>query len=110
MKIHEVVLLSAAMSFSIVQPGTAVLEAQDSDVTVRGCVEQDAASRAPVYKLIAGDQIYRLEAPPSVNVAAELGHTVDATGAVTRKDSGRPGRQELVMSVKQLRTISDRCS
>jgi hypothetical protein len=110
MKIHEAVLLSAAMSFSIVQPGTTVLEAQGGDVTVRGCVEQDAASRAPVYKLIAGDQIYRLEAPSTINVSAELGHTVEATGAVTKKDSGRPGHQELVMSVRQLRTVADRCS
>jgi hypothetical protein len=109
MTMHEVVLLTAALSVSVIQPGT-VLLAQGSDVTVRGCVEQDAASRTPVYKLIAGGDIYRLEAPASVNVAAELGHTVDATGAVTKRDAGRPGRQELVLSVKQLRTVSDRCS
>jgi hypothetical protein len=109
MKMHEFVLLTAALAVSVVQPGT-VLHAQGEDVTVRGCVEQDAASRTPVYKLISGDQIYRLEAPSSVNVAAELGHTVEATGTVSRRDSGRPGRQDLVLSVKQLKMISDRCS
>jgi hypothetical protein len=110
MKVHEFVLLTAAMSFSVLQPRTAVLRAQNADVTVRGCVEQDAASRTPVYKLISGDQIYRLEAGAGVNVAAELGHTVEATGSVTKRDAGRPGRQDLVLSVKQLKTISDRCS
>ena len=110
MKMHEVVLLTAALSVSVIQPGTILLAAQGGDVTVRGCVEQDAASRTPVYKLIAGEEIYRIEAPASINVAAELGHTVDATGAVTKRDSGRPGRQELVLSVKQLRTVSDHCS
>ena len=107
---HEVVLLAAAMVASIAQPGAALSVAQNPDVTVRGCVEQDAASRTPVYKLISAGDIYRLEPTGSVNVAAELGHTIDATGAVTKRDSGRPGRQELVLTVKQLKTVSNSCS
>jgi len=110
MKIHEVVLLTVAMAASLAQPGTALLAEQSADVTVRGCVEQDAAARTPVYKLIAADQIYRLESPASINLAAELGHTVDATGTVTRRDSPRPGRQDVVLSVKQLKTVADKCS
>ena len=110
MKIHEVVLLTVAMAASLPQPGTILLAEQNADVTVRGCVEQDAAARTPVYKLIAADQIYRLEAGGSVNIGAELGHTVDATGAVSRRDSSRPGHQDIVLSVKQLKMISDKCS
>jgi hypothetical protein len=106
---HEVVLLTVAMGAAVAQPGT-VTATQDADVTVRGCVEQDAASRTPVYKLIASGQIYRIEAPPAINVAAELGHTVEATGSVSRRDSGRAGRQESVLTVKQLKSIADHCS
>lgn len=109
MKFLGSALLAAGVAVVLSQPAT-VGARQDQDVTVRGCVERDAASRAPVYKLIADGQIYLLEATANVNVAAELGHTVDATGSVSRRDSGRAGRQDVVLTVKQLKMVSDHCS
>jgi hypothetical protein len=93
---------------ALAQPPTDV-RAQDGDtVTVSGCLERDAASRAVVYKLIARDVIYRLTAPATINLAAELGHTIEVTGTLTRREAG--GREELSIAVRQMKTVSNQCA
>jgi hypothetical protein len=80
-------------------------------ITVSGCVERDAATRTPVYKLVArtggGTAVYRLTSGADVDLASALGHTVEVTGTVSGGD--RP-REERVITVQKLRSISDRCS
>jgi hypothetical protein len=81
----------------------------DREVTVRGCVERDAAARAPIYKLVAGDRIYRLEPAGKVDLAGALGQTVDATGSVSTRETPR-GRPESVLRITGLKTVSNGCS
>ena len=81
----------------------------DREVTVRGCVERDAAARAAIYKLVSGDRIYRLEPVGKVDLAGALGHTVDATGTVSTRDTPR-GRPESVLAISGLKTVSTSCS
>ena len=81
----------------------------DREVTVRGCVERDAAARAAVYRLVGGDRIYRLEPVGSVDIAGALGHTVDATGTVATRDTPR-GRPESILLVSTLKSVSNTCS
>jgi hypothetical protein len=90
---------------------TAKVEAQSADITVRGCVERDAASRAPVYKLIEqpGSRIFHLTAPKDIDVASQVGHTVDVTGTMGADAPGRQTREpELV--VKKLAVVRDSCT
>jgi hypothetical protein len=91
-----------------IQAGSSV--AQDNrEVTVRGCVERDAAARSAVYKLVAGDRLYRLQPAGKVDLAGALGHTVDATGTVSTRDTPR-GRPESVLAVTALKTVANSCS
>jgi hypothetical protein len=90
-----------------IQAGSDVAQS-DREVTVRGCVERDAAARAPIYKLVTADRIYRLEPAGKVDLAGALGHTVDATGTVSTRDTPR-GRPESVLLVTGLKSVSDRC-
>jgi hypothetical protein len=91
-----------------IQAGSDVAQG-DRDVTVRGCVERDAASRAAIYKLVAGDRIYRLEPAGKVDLAGVLGHTVDATGTVSTRETPR-GRPESILSVSSVKSVSTTCS
>ncbi len=71
--------------------------AQAADVTVRGCVERDAAASAPIYKLVTpapAVKIYRLTVPKDIDIAAHVGHTVDITGAVSADPPGRSSSRE----------------
>jgi hypothetical protein len=79
------------------------------EVTVRGCVERDAAARAAIYRLVTGDRVYRLEPVGNVDLAGALGHTVDATGTVSTRETPR-GRPESVLAVSGLKTVSNSCS
>lgn len=88
------------------------LRAQGETITVSGCLERDAAARVAVYKLIARSggaiQQYRLTAPGSIDLAAELGHTIEVTGTLTRREGG--GREDAAIAVRQMKKISDTCS
>jgi hypothetical protein len=101
------VLCAAALTGMLVLSGQA-----PASTTLSGCIERDAASRAAVYKLIvkapAGTRIYRLSAPPAIDLAAELGHTVEATGTVSQPSDPARGGPEL--AVQSLKRISDTCS
>jgi hypothetical protein len=56
MTLHiAVVSLVLALGAGI-QAGSDVAQG-DREVTVRGCVERDAAARTPIYKLVTGDRI-----------------------------------------------------
>lgn len=86
--------------------------AQGESITVSGCLERDAAARTPVYKLIARSggsmQQYRLTATGNIDLAAELGHTIEVTGTLTRREGG--GREDVSIAVRQMKKISDTCS
>lgn len=89
-----------------------VVSAQGESITVSGCLERDAAARTAVYKLIARSggsiQQYRLTATGGIDLGAELGHTIEVTGTLSRRESG--GREEASIAVRQLKKISDTCS
>ena len=80
-------------------------------VTVSGCLEQDAATRTATYKLVAkkdgATEIYRLTAPPTVDLASELGHVVEIAGNVSKVN--RSGREELELAVRTMKRVADRC-
>ena len=80
-------------------------------VTVSGCLEQDAAARTASYKLVVkkegGTDIYRLTAPPTVDLAAELGRVVEIAGNVTKVN--RVGREELELAVRTMKRVADKC-
>jgi hypothetical protein len=94
------------------EPAGLLLPAQEN-VTVTGCLEQDAASRAALYKLIvrtnSGMHIYRLTAPSSIDLGAELGRSVEVTGVLTKRATDRGGREELELAVKAIKRVADRC-
>jgi hypothetical protein len=108
MTLHIAALVAAVVVGSAVQAASPVTQ-ESRDVTVRGCVERDAASRAPVYKLVAQGQIYHLEPAGKVDLAGVLGHTVEATGSVTTRETGR-NRQENVLAVRAIKSIAPNCS
>jgi hypothetical protein len=90
----------------------ALFTTQES-VTVTGCLEQDAAARTPAYKLISrassGTHIYRLTAPSTVDLGAELGRSVEVTGTLTKRATDRGGREELELAVRTIKRVADRC-
>lgn len=82
---------------------------QSGDITVRGCVMKDAASRVPLYKLLEdapGTRVFRLTFPKEIDVAAQVGHTVDATGAVV----ATTGSHDPGLALKKLTVVRDSCS
>jgi hypothetical protein len=75
-------------------------------------VERDAASRAPIFKLIVpqpdgGSLIYQLSAPASVDLPAVVGKTAEVSGTVTVEKRAR--RDVHVLTIKTLKVVSDRC-
>ena len=80
-------------------------------VTVSGCLEQDAATRTATYKLVVrkdgATDIYRLTAPPTVDLSAELGRVVEIAGNVSKVN--RAGREELELAVRTLKRVADKC-
>ena len=86
--------------------------AQAADVTVRGCVERDAAASVPIYKLVTpapAVKIYRLTAPKDIDIAAHVGHTVDITGTVSADPPGRSSSRESEIVVKKLTMVNSAC-
>ena len=85
--------------------------AQAADVTVRGCVERDAAASTPIYKLVtpAPVKIYRLSVPKDIDIAAHVGHTVDITGTVSADPPGRSSSRESELVVKKLVMVNSSC-
>jgi hypothetical protein len=108
MTLHIAVLAAALAFGAAVQPASTLIQ-DDRDVTVRGCLERDAASRAPIYKLVASGRIFHLEAAGNVDLAGNVGHTVEATGAVSTRETAR-GREETVLAVRSIRSLSPTCS
>ena len=79
-----------------------------SQITVTGCIEKDAASSVPIYKLVVpppNSKIYRLSAPKEIDVASHVGHTVDVTGVATE----RQGSREPELAVSRLTMVRDSC-
>jgi hypothetical protein len=108
MTLHVAALVAAIVVGSAVQPASTMPQ-EGKDVTVRGCVERDAAARAPVYKLVAAGRIYQLEPAGNVDLAGALGHTVEATGAVSVRETAR-GRKENVLAVRAIKSVAPTCS
>lgn len=97
------VLTSAPRPLAASSPLAAALD----DITVRGCLERDAAASVPVFKLAAKSAIYRLAAPKDIDLGPHVGRTVDVTGTVTA--AATPGRPEAELAVKKLTDISNSC-
>jgi len=95
-----------------VSVGRAVWARGQRSVTETGCLERDAASRVPIFKLVtktaSGTAVYRLTAASAIDFAPEVGHVVEVTGALTERDPNRP-QDEAVISVRSMRKIADRC-
>lgn len=90
----------------------AALSTGQRTVTLTGCLERDAASRAPVFKLVtrtaSGSTIYRLTAAAGVDFAPEIGRTMEMTGSLVEANPDRP-RDEAVLTVRSMRRVADRC-
>lgn len=80
------------------------------DLTVRGCVERDAASRVEIFRLVVipGNHIYRLTAPKAIDVGAQVGHFVEVTGTLSAAAGGQNRDQDL--TVKTLTSLRDSCT
>jgi hypothetical protein len=89
---------------------TSVVSAQGADVTVHGCIERDAASRTPIYKLAEspGTRLFRLTAPKEIDVPSHVGHTVDVTGTIA--DAGGRQTREPELVVKTLTDVRASCT
>jgi hypothetical protein len=102
---------AAALSlaaFMTLTASRATLAQGASQITVTGCVEKDAASSTPVFKLVVpppNAKIYRLNAPKEIDVASHVGHTVDVSGMVTE----RQGSREAELAVSKLTMVRDSC-
>jgi len=112
-----VVSLMAAVLWAAVSVGAGVRVMawsggvnQATDVTVRGCVERDAASRAALYRLAEdapGTRIFRLTFPKDIDVPAQVGHTVEVTGTIA---AGAAQARDPELVVKKLTSVRDTCS
>jgi hypothetical protein len=82
---------------------------QAGDITVRGCVERDAAAKAPLYKLLEdpGGRVFRLTAPKDIDLSAQVGHTVDVTGTV---GAAGPQTRDPELIVKRLELVRNSCA
>lgn len=85
---------------------------QERTVTVTGCVERDAASTTPVYKIIVPQtggktEIYQLTSENAAEVSASVGKTARVTGTVVVEK--RAGREIKVLQVKELAVMADKC-
>ena len=91
--------------------GQSTVRGQGADVTVRGCVERDAAASTPIFKLVTPppEKIYRLSVPKEIDIAAQVGHTVDVTGTVSADPPGRSSSRESELVVKKLTVVNSSC-
>ena len=105
-------IVLCAVSIAVTAHAVAGPGPRTDDVTVRGCIERDAAASVVIYKLIVADvsgtRIYRLTAPKDVDVAAHVGHTADVTGTVNPPPNGARQQPELV--VKRLTVVRETCA
>jgi hypothetical protein len=106
------VLVTAAIAAAVAlvaAPRVGLAAAQGgSQITVTGCIEKDAASSVPIYKLVVpppNSKIYRLNAPKEIDVAAHVGHTVDVTGVATEREGSRIAE----LTVTRLTMVRDSC-
>ncbi len=103
-----IIALGGPIALGAFAATTGAHRAAVDDVTVRGCVERDAASRSAVYKLAElapSTKVYRLLAPKEIDVGAHVGHTVDATGTVATPSGRAPE-----LTVKSLTMVKDSCA
>jgi len=104
-------IVSAAAVAAWIVIGQSTVRGQGADVTVRGCVERDAAASTPIFKLVTPppEKIYRLSAPKEIDIAAHVGHTVDITGTVSADPPGRSSSRESELVVKKLAMVNSSC-
>jgi hypothetical protein len=78
-------------------------------VTVRGCVERDAAASTPIYKLVTPApalKIYRLTAPKTSTWPRTWG-TPSTSRHGVRRAAGRSSSREAELTVKKLTMVRD---
>ncbi len=91
-----------------------VLAPAQQTVVLKGCLERDAASSTPVFRLVVsaggGSKLYRLLPSSGIDLAAHVGHTVEITGTTTPPNSNdRGGHAEPDVTVKKLVLVSNGC-
>ncbi len=103
------VSVMSALTLAVTVASVPTVSAQGgSQIVVTGCVEKDAASSTPVFKLVVpapNSKIYRLNAPKEIDVASHVGHTVDVSGSV----ADRQGSREPELTVSKLTMVRDSC-
>lgn len=85
---------------------------QDKTITVTGCIEKDAATSTPIYKVIVTQPdgtsaIYQLNAPGNATVTNSAGKTAKVDGTLTIEK--RAGREVKVITVKTFEVVADGC-
>jgi hypothetical protein len=110
--IGRILVVVAVLILQTERPADAIGAVPDTAITVSGCVERDAASRTPIFKLVVAlpddsTRLYRLGAPPTIDLAAAVGKTGAATGVPSVEKRG--GREYHVLTVKAFKVVADRC-
>jgi hypothetical protein len=82
------------------------------DASASGCVERDAATSTPVYKLVVKEKdgsttIYYLNAPGNKAVPAAAGKVALVSGTIVVEKRG--GREVRIFTVKTFKVVADRC-
>ena len=91
---------------------TALTVSQGAAITVTGCIERDAASSQPIYKVVVAEQgggstIYQLNAADPAPVSAAVGKMARVSGAVSIEK--RAGREIKVLAVKSFDVVAEGC-
>src|SRR4051794_34427618 len=71
------------------------------DVTIRGCLERDAASSVAIYTIIEENgrdrRLYRLRPGPGIDLAAHLGQIVEVIGPLEAPRGGAHAEGEVTV-------------
>ena len=106
-RVDSVVAVAATVVVLTAIAAATTVQQTPQETTVQGCVERDAASSMPIFKLVTSPpvKIYRLDPPKGLDLALHVGHMVTVTGTVTEPQGGRI--PELVS--KTLTGVHDTC-
>ena len=101
----------AVVALCLATSGSVPIAAQEP-ITVTGCVERDAASSTPIFKIIVPQPkgspvIYQLNAAGNPDVPGAAGKTAQISGPVSIEKRG--GREIRVLTVKTFKIVTDRC-
>jgi hypothetical protein len=113
MRINRTLIAAIGLSLVIGGDLPASLAAwQEPPLKVTGCVERDAASRTPAFKLVvvhpeSRTKVYVLRAPKEIDVGGAVGKLAAVTGDVVREHAA--GREIEILNVKALEVVNNEC-